>query len=222
MWVLMMLGLFRGSTLFHLCLNILSLSKMGVSFHPMMALLQDKVFLFYLDSWFKLKDAILEGGIPFDRIHGTSAFEYSSLDPKFNHVFNTAMFNLTTKVTKTILMCYKGFEKLKQLVDVGGGLGITLNLITSKYPYIKGINFDLPHVIQHAPPYPAPRNVGTSEAPNTISLYFPPSLCPPNSTSVPNHSPRSPDPASSAKSPAFSPNLSPANPLHFPTDYRRW
>lgn len=102
----------------------------------------------------QLKDAILEGGIPFNRVHGTHAFEYPALDPRFNQVFNTAMFNHTTVVMKKILESYKGFEQLKQLVDVGGGLGVALNLITSKYPHIKAINFDLPHVIQHAPHYP--------------------------------------------------------------------
>ena len=81
------------------------------------------------------------------------AFEYPSVDPRFNQVFNTAMLNHTTIVIKQILESYKGFEQLRQLIDVGGGLGVTLNLITSKYPHIKGINFDLPHVIQHAPPY---------------------------------------------------------------------
>ncbi|KAF3327814.1 S-adenosyl-L-methionine:O-methyltransferase [Carex littledalei] len=30
------------------------------------------------------------------------------------------------------------------LVDVGGGVGVILSMITSKYPKIKGINFDLP------------------------------------------------------------------------------
>uniref|UniRef100_A0A7N2MCP7 O-methyltransferase C-terminal domain-containing protein n=1 Tax=Quercus lobata TaxID=97700 RepID=A0A7N2MCP7_QUELO len=55
---------------------------------------------------------------------------------------------------KHIIKSYKGFEQLRQLVDVGGSLGVNLNLITSKYPHIKGINFDLHHVIQHAPPYP--------------------------------------------------------------------
>ncbi|GKV16535.1 hypothetical protein SLEP1_g27165 [Rubroshorea leprosula] len=44
--------------------------------------------------------------------------------------------------------------------QVGGGLGVTLNFITSKYPSIKGINFDLPHVVQHAPPYPGVEHVG--------------------------------------------------------------
>nr|GFC40040.1 caffeic acid 3-O-methyltransferase-like [Tanacetum cinerariifolium] len=40
---------------------------------------------------------------------------------------------------------------LKSVVDVGGSLGITINMIVSKYPTIKGINFDLPHVTRHAP-----------------------------------------------------------------------
>ncbi|KAG6667209.1 caffeic acid 3-O-methyltransferase-like [Carya illinoinensis] len=129
----------------------------GVSFRPVMALLQDKVFL---ASWSKLKDAILEGGIPFDRVHGMSAFEYLGMDPRFNKVFNTAMLNNATMIFKKIVESYKGFEPLKQLVDVGGGLGGALHVITSKYPHIKGINFDLPHVIQHAPSYPSVEHVG--------------------------------------------------------------
>ena len=64
------------------------------------------------------------------------------------------MFNHTTVIVNKILESYKGFGHLKQVVDVGGGLGTTLGIITSKYPSIKAINFDLPHVIQHALPYP--------------------------------------------------------------------
>ncbi|KAK0583392.1 hypothetical protein LWI29_036440 [Acer saccharum] len=113
----------------------------------------------FLDSWSQLKDAVLEGGIPFNRVHGMHAFEYPGLDPRFNQVFNKAM-NNTTKVIKNILEIYKGFENVKQLVDVGGGLGVTLEAIAAKYPNIKGINFDLPHVIQHAPHYPGVEHVG--------------------------------------------------------------
>lgn len=64
------------------------------------------------------------------------------------------MINHTTLVMKRVLESYKGFEGIKRLVDVGGGLGINISLITSKYPHIHGINFDLPHVIQDAPSYP--------------------------------------------------------------------
>ncbi|KAJ4850245.1 hypothetical protein Tsubulata_018310, partial [Turnera subulata] len=115
----------------------------GVSLRPVMALIQDKVFM---ESWYQLKDAVLEGGTPFDRVHGVHAFEYPRLDPRFNQVFNTAMLNGTTLFIKDILETYKGFEHLKVLVDVGGGLGHTLKAITSKHPHIKGINFDLPQV----------------------------------------------------------------------------
>ncbi|KAL0002412.1 hypothetical protein SO802_016193 [Lithocarpus litseifolius] len=123
----------------------------GVSLDPFMALIQDEVFI---QSWFQLKDAILEGGIPFNRVYGTHAFEYPGLDPRFNRVFNTAIFNDTNIVIKKILGSSKGFEQLRQLVDIGGGLGVTHNLITSRYPDIKGINFNLTYFIQHAPPYP--------------------------------------------------------------------
>ncbi|OIT23733.1 PREDICTED: caffeic acid 3-O-methyltransferase-like [Nicotiana attenuata] len=129
----------------------------GASMGPLLALLQDKVFI---NSWFELKDAVLEGGVPFDRVHGVHAFEYPKSDPKFNDVFNKAMINHTTVVIKKILENYKGFDNLKTLVDVGGGLGVNLKMITAKYPTIKGTNFDLPHVVQHAPSYPGVEHVG--------------------------------------------------------------
>ncbi|CAK7348616.1 unnamed protein product [Dovyalis caffra] len=129
----------------------------GVSLGPFMALIQDSVFL---QSWSKLKDAVLEGGIAFDMVHGAHAFEYPGLDPRFNQVFNTAMYNQTTVVIGNMLEAYKGFQNLKQLVDIGGGLGHTVKTITSKYPQIMGINFDLPHVIQQAPAYPGVEHVG--------------------------------------------------------------
>ncbi|XP_038696500.1 caffeic acid 3-O-methyltransferase 1-like [Tripterygium wilfordii] len=137
--------------------NILVRNKDGVSLGRMMALLQDKVFL---DSWSQLKDAVLEGGVPFNRMHRMQVFDYARKDSRFNQVFNTAMLNYTTVVVKEILESYKGFEQLNKVVDIGGGLGVTLSLITSKYPSIAGINFDLPHVVQHAPSYPGVEHVG--------------------------------------------------------------
>ncbi|KAI4296676.1 hypothetical protein L6164_036617 [Bauhinia variegata] len=129
----------------------------GMSLGKYTALLHDKVFL---DSWSQLKEAVVEGGIPFNRVHGCHAFEYPRLDARFNQVFNTAMINHTTIVMKKILEIYNGFdENIKILVDVGGGLGITLDLIISKHQHIHGINFDLSHVIQHASPYPGVEHV---------------------------------------------------------------
>ncbi|CAI9109029.1 OLC1v1008761C1 [Oldenlandia corymbosa var. corymbosa] len=109
----------------------------GFSVSHLVELHNDKVFM---ESWYELGDAVIEGGIPFNRVHGTHAFDYPSRDPRFNELFNKGM--------------------LCTLVDVGGGLGITLHKIISKYPLIKGINFDLPHVVRAAPSYPGMDHVG--------------------------------------------------------------
>lgn len=129
----------------------------GASLGVWMELMTDKVFL---DTWYKLKDSVIEGGVPFDMVHGTHAFAYPALDARFNELFNNAMVNHTTIVMKEILECYHGFDNLKSVVDVGGGLGMTINMIVSKHPTIKGINFDQPHVTRHAPSYPGVEHVG--------------------------------------------------------------
>lgn len=103
-----------------------------------------------LQAWNHLTDAILEGGVPFNKAHGMSLFEYTAKNSRQNKLFHDAMVRRTTTIIENILDVYRGFEGIDTLVDVGGGVGITLNLITSKYPNMKGINFDLPHVLATA------------------------------------------------------------------------
>ncbi|PIN20990.1 Hydroxyindole-O-methyltransferase [Handroanthus impetiginosus] len=131
--------------------EFLTRNEDGVSMATPCLMIQDRV---WMEPWYHLKDAILEGGIPFNRAYGMSAFEYLAKDPRFNRIFNQDMYEESTIFMKKILEKYKGFEGLKSLVDVGGGIGGSLDMIISKYPSIKGINFDLPHVIQTAPSYP--------------------------------------------------------------------
>ncbi|GFQ08020.1 caffeic acid 3-o-methyltransferase 1 [Phtheirospermum japonicum] len=123
---------------------------------PMLLMLQDKVIM---EGWYPLKDAIVEGEIPFKKAFGMNIFEYMRIDQRFNKLSHQAMSNLSTMFMKKILESYNGFEGLKSVVDVGGGIGATLNTIISKYPSIKGINFDLSHVVEHAPPYPGVEHV---------------------------------------------------------------
>ncbi|CAM8906745.1 unnamed protein product [Rhodiola kirilowii] len=105
----------------------------GGSMAPLFLLHHDKVFT---KSWYHLNDVIMEGsgGVPFDREYGMNVFEYLGTDPRFN-------------------------QGVKVLVDVGGGVGITLGMITAKYPNIKGINFDLPHVLEVAPSFPGVEHI---------------------------------------------------------------
>ncbi|XP_030534917.1 caffeic acid 3-O-methyltransferase-like [Rhodamnia argentea] len=112
--------------------------------------------------WLQLDDHILKGGNQFKKVHGISIFEYMDSDPAFNNTFNKAMASMTSIIMRKILEIYRGFEDLTTLVDVAGGTGKCLNMVISKYPSIKGINFDLPHVVESAPSYSGIQHVGGS------------------------------------------------------------
>ncbi|XP_021282827.1 caffeic acid 3-O-methyltransferase-like [Herrania umbratica] len=130
----------------------------GISVLPALAISTDK---FLLEPWYHLKEATLEGGaIPFVKAYGMDLFELAAKNDEISSKFNNAMANQTAIIMKKVLGIYKGFEGVNQLVDVGGGLGTNLKLIVSKYPQIKGINFDLPHVIKDAPHFLGIDHVG--------------------------------------------------------------
>ncbi|XP_074266593.1 cathecol O-methyltransferase 1-like [Silene latifolia] len=129
----------------------------GKSLGPVLALYIDPVIQ---ASWSKLKEAVLEGGIPFNKVHGMHAYEYPTFDLKFNHVFNEAMFKQPSFTILKLLEEYHIFEGINKLVDVGGGLGHMLRIIVAKYPSIRCFNFDLPHVIREAEPYPGVHHIG--------------------------------------------------------------
>nr|QWK65126.1 flavonoid O-methyltransferase 3 [Scutellaria baicalensis] len=137
--------------------KFLTKNEDGVSMAPLLLMNQDKILM---ESWYHLKDAVLDGGIPFNKAYGMSAFEYHGKDPRFNKVFNQGMSGHSTITMKKILETYHGFDGLNTLVDVGGGIGATLNMIVSEHPSIKGINFDLPHVIEDAPSHSGVEHVG--------------------------------------------------------------
>ncbi|KAH0456233.1 hypothetical protein IEQ34_014140 [Dendrobium chrysotoxum] len=129
----------------------------GASMAALSLMNQDKVLM---ESWYYLKDAVIEGGIPFNKAYGMTAFEYHGTDPRFNKVFNDGMSGHSTIITNKLLEIYEGFDGLGSLVDVGGGVGATLGKITAKYTGIRGINFDLPHVISEAPLLSGVEHVG--------------------------------------------------------------
>ena len=94
-------------------------------------------------------------------------FDYMETDPELSKIFKSATTDLSSILMKKILRVYKSFEDIPTLTDVGGGIGSSLNMIVSKYPSIKGINFDLPQVIQNAPPHP-----GIYRALSMNSIFF--------------------------------------------------
>lgn len=57
-----------------------------------------------------------------------SMFKYPATDHKFNELLNSGMSNPTAITMREILETYKGFEGLKEMVDVVGGVGFTLHM----------------------------------------------------------------------------------------------
>lgn len=97
---------------------------------------------------YNLKDSVLEGGIPFNKTHGSSAVELVGRDSRFRQVFQSSMKGFNEVFMEEFLKNYNGFNGVKSLVDVGGGDGSILRKIIAKHPHItKAINFDLPSII---------------------------------------------------------------------------
>lgn len=104
---------------------------------------------------------VKEGGYAFEKAHGKEIFEMASGDHEFNKIFNAGMQSMTEIITKAIISGYgDGFSSVGSLVDVGGGTGAAVAEIVKAFPNIKGINFDLPHVVWTAPDYEGVSHVG--------------------------------------------------------------
>jgi hypothetical protein len=99
-----------------------------------------------------LSHCVKEGGTTFKKAHGCEIWDFASKNPEYNNIFNDAMACTTKIAMVAILAEYKdGFGGVGSLVDVGGGMGGMMIEIVKAHPHIKGINFDLPHVVATTP-----------------------------------------------------------------------
>nr|CAD1842149.1 unnamed protein product [Ananas comosus var. bracteatus] len=87
----------------------------------------------------------------------------TAAEPEYSAAFNAAMVGMSSIAMRAVTAVYKsGFEEIRTLVDVGGGTGAVLKAITELCPSVRGINFDLPHVVAAAPECPRVEHVGGS------------------------------------------------------------
>jgi hypothetical protein len=115
-----------------------------------MVLMENHLWL--LAPWHCLGQCVKEGGIAFNKAHGCGMWEFASKNLEFNIMHNKAMACTAKIAARVILAEYKdGFGCLGSLIDVGGGTGGLIAEIVKAHPHIKGINFDLPHVISAGP-----------------------------------------------------------------------
>lgn len=129
------------------------------SFLPLLDTMHSPEFLRSLEH---LHESVLDPAVqPFLRAHGVPGFEFMKQHPERGLALNRSMAGLSRTSIPALLDAYGPYlAHVHTLVDLGGGVGAVLAVITARYPHIQGINFDLPHVVAAAPPLPGVAHVG--------------------------------------------------------------
>jgi hypothetical protein len=101
-------------------------------------------------SWGSLLHSVTTGEDAFHHLHGSGVWDWRAKQPHESRNFDAAMTELSSGVVETIAAALD-FSRWDCIVDVGGGQGAFLAGILAIHPTVKGILFDLPHVVAGAP-----------------------------------------------------------------------
>lgn len=102
-------------------------------------------------AWGNLADAVQTGDNAYEKVVGQPIFEHLAQHPEKAQIFDAAMTGIHGRETDAILDAYD-FAGIDTIADIGGGNGTKLTAILQKYPRMKGILFDLKHVVDRARP----------------------------------------------------------------------
>ena len=103
-------------------------------------------------AWDNVLYSVRSGQPAFEPAFGTRYFDYFATHPEASRVFNEAMVGWTNQVTNAVVAAYD-FSPFGVVADVGGGHGALLAAILKSNPPVRGILFDLPHVVEGAEPF---------------------------------------------------------------------
>ncbi len=101
------------------------------------------------NAWGHLLHSVRTGETAFDHLYGEGCFDYLAKHPDESAVFNEGMTGFTSTISVAVAEAYD-FSAFGTIVDVGGGHGILLTTILKKFPKLKGVVFDAPHVAEGA------------------------------------------------------------------------
>lgn len=114
-----------------------------------------------LAPWHFLSARVLENRMScFESSNGEDLWKYGQANPSHSKLFNNAMSCIARMTIAAIISdCPEVFDGLTSLVDVGGGDGTALSMLVKAWPSIRGINYDLGHVVSEAPAYTGVKHV---------------------------------------------------------------
>jgi O-methyltransferase/methyltransferase family protein len=102
-------------------------------------------------AWGALLHSVQTGESAFDHLFGMNAFDYYARFPERerSQVHDEAMATFTAQSDAALQRAYD-FTQFRTLVDVGGGNGALLAALLRAHPGLRGVLFDLPHVVAGA------------------------------------------------------------------------
>ncbi|KAL5864930.1 hypothetical protein ACOSQ3_002444 [Xanthoceras sorbifolium] len=87
---------------------------------------------YLVGSWHFLNQSVKEGGRAFQKAFGRGIWDMASEDHRFNKMFNDGMACTGRILIREMVVGYKdGFDCLRSLVDVGGGIGGMISEVNS-------------------------------------------------------------------------------------------
>ena len=100
-------------------------------------------------AWGNIEYAVKTGNQSFKETYKMPLFEFLTRNPEQGKIFDAAMTGIHGGETGPMLDAYD-FSAFKTVADIGGGNGLTLSVLLTRYPQMKGILFDLPDVVKRS------------------------------------------------------------------------
>ena len=99
--------------------------------------------------WADLAYSVQTGNPVFPHQHNMRFFEWLEQNAAEARLFHEAMTSLSAGAVAAVVEAYD-FSGITKLVDVGGGHGLLIAEILSKYPLMRGVVYDDPKVVEGA------------------------------------------------------------------------
>ena len=121
--------------------------RSGTPSHAAALILGGELFTRSFDN---LLYSVQTGQTGFERAFGVPVFDWLAANPTQASLFNATMVGFHGMEPPAVAAAYD-FSGFQTIADVGGSTGNMLAAILSQYPQLRGILFDLPHVVREAP-----------------------------------------------------------------------
>jgi O-methyltransferase domain len=100
-------------------------------------------------SWGEALHSVRTGEPAFEHIYGMPLFDYYSEHPEAARVGAAGLSARSEGENAAILAAYD-FAAVDSVTDVGGGAGSLLRALLSAHPHLRGVLFEMPHVVEMA------------------------------------------------------------------------